>query len=285
MNTGVYKESLNIAKQINLIANGTVNINGVSISGNAVKVQGFTITDNYGITLSNTNGVSILNNIIHFTLNGISDVGTNLNLIVSGNTIIGSNPTYGNGMAFEGMTNNAQILNNKISNTLHGILFDVASTNNIINGNTVQGNGLISSSDSIDEQGAGIYTVDGSTNFQILNNVVTGERDGIAVQQIGSGTASGFTISGNICTNNLNAIWLTLSNSVITKNTLSNNNEGVDIVGNNNMISLNIITNNRIVGIAITTKKSTDTNTVSGNTLSGNQGNYYIVGPGKVIGT
>ncbi len=187
-------------------------------------------------------------------------------------------------MAFEGMTNNAQILNNKISNTLHGILFDVASTNNIISGNTVQGNGLISSSDSIDVQGAGIYTVDGSTNFQILNNVVTGERDGIAVQQIGSGTASGFTISGNICTNNLNAIWITLSNSVITKNTLSNNNEGVDIVGNNNMISLNIITNNRVVGIAITTKKSTDSNTVSGNTLSGNQGNYYIVGPGKVIG-
>jgi len=261
-----------------------VNINGVSISGSAVKIQGFTITDNYGITLSNTNGVSILNNIIHSTLDGITDVGTNLNLLVSGNTITGTNPLYGNGMAFEGVTNNAQILNNVISNTLHGILFDVASTNNVISGNTVQGNGLISSSDSMDVQGAGIYTVDGSKNFQILNNIVSGERDGIAIQQIGSGTASGFTISGNICTNNLNAMWLTLSNSLITKNTLSNNNEGIDIVGNNNMISLNIITNNRVVGIAITTTKSTDTNTVSGNTLSGNQGNYYIVGPGKVIG-
>ena len=178
-------------------------------------------------------------------------------------------------MAFEGVTSNSQIKYNSISGTQHGILFDVASTNNVISGNTVTGN---------NGDQAGIYTILGSTNFQILNNKVSNERDGIAIQPLGSGTANGFKVDGSICTGNHNAIWMTVSNSVISNNQLKENQEGIDITGTGNIIKSNIIINNKVVGIALTTQQSTDSNTVINNTLSGNGGNYYTAGPGNVIG-
>lgn len=275
VNPGTYSQTLSIDKNVTLIANGTVNLGEVGISGTGATIKGFTLTGDYPIHLSNSSSINVMNNTIHSNLNGISDTGTNTNLLISGNTIIGTSSTYGNGMAFEGVTSNSQVKDNSISGTQHGILFDVASTNNTISGNTVTGN---------NGDQAGIYTILGSTNFQILNNKVSKERDGIAIQPLGSGTASGFKVDGNICTDNHNAIWMTVSDSVISNNVLDGNVEGIDITGTGNIIRSNIITNNSVVGIALTTQKSTDGNTVINNTLSGNGGNYYTGGPGNVIG-
>ena len=286
VNPGTYTEPLNIDKNITLIANGTVNLSEVHINGTGTTLQGFILSGDYPVQLFNTNRVKILKNIIHSNLNGIEDSGTNINLLVEGNTIIGTNPLFGNNMAFEGVTNNAIIKNNALSGAQHGILFDKASTNNTVIGNTIVGNVQLihTGPGTLDHEGTAIYTVDGSTNFQILNNNVSYERDGIALQQIGNLTGSGFVISGNICTNNMNAIWMTISNSEISNNVFTNNNEGVDITGTGNIIKSNIITNNKVVGIALTTKTSTDSNTVSDNTMSGNKHDFYTAGNGTAIG-
>ncbi len=286
VNSGNYSELLNIKKNITLIGNGTVYLSEVNISANGTTLQGFTISGNYPVKLFSTSDVRIINNTIYSVDNGIMDTGTNKNLLVEGNTLIGTNPLYGNNMAFEGVTNNAVIKDNNLSGAQHGILFDKASTNNIISGNTIKGNVQLTHTEAgaLDHEGTAIYTVDGSTNFQILNNKVTYERDGIAVQQLGNLTASGFIISGNICTNNLNAMWITVSDSLFANNTLTNNNEGIDLTGTGNIIKSNTILNNTSVGIAITSKKSTDSNTVIENTMSGNHRNFYTAGPGIVLG-
>jgi len=84
-------------------------------------------------------------------------------------------------MAFEGVTSNSQIKDNSISGTQHGILFDVASTNN----------DQWKLSQEQREPSRDLHHL-GSINFQILNNKASNERDGITIQPLGSGTASGF---------------------------------------------------------------------------------------------
>ena len=285
VNPGTYSETVTIDKNITLNANGTVNLSELHISGTGATVKGFILSGSYPLQLSNTNGVRILNNTINSSLNGIMDSGTNTNLYIAGNTLHGTDPMYGNNIAFEGVTNNAIIENNSLSGAELGLLFDVPSSNNIVRNNNIVGNvQLLHPGDPIKYEGTGVYTIDGSTNFQILDNNVTYERDGIAIQQMHNGTASGFIVMGNTCTKNMNAIWMAVSNSMISNNILTGNNEGVDITGTGNTIKSNIITNNTSVGIALTTKTSTDSNTVSNNTLSGNGGNYYTAGPGTVIG-
>ena len=44
-----------------------------------------------------------------------------------------------------------------------------------------------------------------------------------------------------------------------------------------------IVRNNKVCGIAVGTSKSTDSNTLAGNILVSNGGNYYITGPGKLV--
>jgi nitrous oxidase accessory protein len=284
VNAGSYS-GFSINKAVTVIANGIVNVNSpVTMSGTGGTLNGFRITADYAVAISNSNHVSVLNNIIK-TLgqtNAIMDTGTNDYLTILGNTIIGGDMMYGNGMAFEGVTSNSLVENNTISNTLHGILFDVASTNNIIKNNKVYGNGLITNGEAgIDYQGAGIYTVDGSTNFQILNNYVSGERDGIALQQIGSSSQSGFVVQGNTVENNINGLWMTISNSLITQNIVKGNINGIDLTGTNNQITNNQFINNSNCDVALTTSKSSDVNTLSGNTGATK---FYNVGAGKVIG-
>ena len=276
VDAGVYNENLDINKAISLIANGTVNIGSVSISANNVTVQGFTITAPYAVVV-NSNNVEILNNVITSSLNGIMDEGTVLNLVVKGNTLIGTNSSYGNNIAFEGVTNDAQILNNTLSGAEFGMLFDVASTDNLISGNTIYGNGYL--------VGTGIYTVDGSTNFTILNNTIMNTRDSIAVQQIGTAQASGFLIQGNIIENSYDACWMAVDNSLITGNTFLNLVDAVDLTGTGNTISNNIFTNSSNCDVALTTKLSSDLNTLINNTFNGlKNGKYYNVGPGSVVG-
>ena len=286
VSAGTYNENLNINKDISLIANGTVNIGSVSISANNVTIQGFTITSPYSITVNGVNNVKILNNVIKSSLNGIMGEGTVSNILVKGNTLIGSDPLYGNNMAFEGVTSNAQILNNTLSGAEFGILFDKASTNNLISGNMINGNGnLVHPNDPIVTEGTGIYTVDGSTNFKILNNTIINSRDSIAVQQIGTAVASGFLVQGNLIENSYDGCWMTVENSLITGNTFINLLDAVDMTGTGNTISNNIFTNTSNCDVALTTKVSSDLNTLINNTFNGlKKGKYYNVGPGKVVG-
>jgi parallel beta-helix repeat protein len=281
VNPGTYK-GFSIGKQVTVEANGIVNINsGISINGTGGILRGFNVTCDYAISLSNTNDVSIIKNNIT-TLgqsNAIQNTGTNNNLLVESNTIIGGSDVYGNGMAFEGVTNNSAIKDNKISNTLHGILFDKASTGNVISGNTVIGNGLIANGAAgIDYQGVAIYTIQGSTNFKILNNVISGERDGIAIEDDNDvETANGFVLSGNICTANINGVWMTGQNVEISGNTFQNNINGIDITGNDFVITNNIITKNSNCDIASTTKAG-QINKESGNTFDKSGGKFYVGG-------
>ena len=144
VNPGTYS-GFSINKGVSVVANGTVNIGEVSITASNVKIQGFRITGDYAITLHGVNNIQILDNLITSLYNGISDTGTNSNITVKGNTLVGTNPTYGNNIAFEGVTSNSNIINNHLSGAQYGILFDVASTQNIISGNTViGGNDVIS---------------------------------------------------------------------------------------------------------------------------------------------
>jgi len=72
VNPGTYSQTLTINKNITLIANGTVNLGSVSISGTGATIKGFALTDNYPIRLSNANSVNIVNNTIYSNLNGVS---------------------------------------------------------------------------------------------------------------------------------------------------------------------------------------------------------------------
>ena len=285
VNPGTYS-GFTLNKGVTVQGNGTVNLNSpVSISSGILK--GFTITADYAVAISNSNGVQILNNIIK-TLgqtNAIMDTGINEGLIVANNIIIGGSNVYGNGMAFEGSTNDAQILNNTITNTLHGILFDVVSSNDIIANNTVIGNGLISNGEAgIDYQGAGIYTIIGSTGFNILNNYVSGERDGIAIQPLGSGTATGMVVQGNTLNNNINGLWMQMNNAIVNANKFNGNVNAIDITGTGNLIENNIIKTSSNCDVALSTSASTDVNTLVNNTYTGIKGLFYNVGPGKVTG-
>jgi parallel beta-helix repeat protein len=283
VNSGTYGESLSIGKQINLVADGTASIQGVSISADGVILQGFTIVGDYAVTLAGVSNVQILSNKITATLNGISDSGKNSKIFVSGNTILGTDPTQGNNIAFEGETDDSQVTNNTLSNAQFGVLFDVASTNNVVSGNQIYGNGQITS-DTV--SGCAVYTVDGSTNFQILNNHATGQRDAIALQQIGNGVSTGFLVQGNTVETSLNGVWMDVSNSVFTGNTFSGDTNGIDLTGTGNQITDNAFDNDSNCDVALTTSSSSDVNTLSDNTYDGSStgGKFYNVGPGKVVG-
>ena len=111
-----------------------------------------------------------------------------------------------------------------------------------------------------------IYTVDGSTYFTITDNIVSRQRDAIALQDFGDGKVSiGFLVSNNTVTDSWNGIWMTLDSSVISNNIVKNNVNGIDITGTANKIINNILSNNSNADIASTK----GTNTISGNTFNG----------------
>lgn len=284
VNPGNYTESLKILKNITLIANGTVNLQQINIAYTECNVKGFRFSGDYPIVLSNTSGVKIIGNIITSNLNGIMTTGTNRNTQITSNILIGTNPFYGNNIAFEGPLYNSTVENNVLSGAEFGMLYDAPSTNITIQNNVVTGNyNLENPRDTLVHTGTGIYTVTGSTNFKILNNTVINSRDSIAVEDRGGGLSTGFLIENNTVINGFNGVWATISNSLIQNNNFSNNVAGIDIVGTGNIIQNNVIENNSVVGIALTTKSLNDFNTIINNTITGNGGQYYTVGPGRVV--
>lgn len=284
VNPGNYSENLKIYKNITLTANGTVNLKQINIAYTQCTVKGFRISGDYPIVISNTSGVKIVENTITSNLNGIMTTGTNRNILITGNILIGTNPFYGNNIAFEGPLYNSTVQDNVLSGAEFGMLYDAPSTNITILNNIVTGSyNLKNPRDPLVHTGTGIYTVSGSTNFKILNNTVINSRDSIAVEDLGGGLSTGFIIENNTVINGFNGVWATISNSLIQNNNFNNNVAGIDIVGTGNIIKDNIIENNSVVGIALTTKEPNDVNTIINNTLTGNGGQYYTVGPGKLV--
>lgn len=284
VNAGNYTESLKILKNITLTANGTVNLTQINIAFTGCKVEGFSFRGDYPIVVSYTRDVEIVGNNITSNLNGIMSTGTNVNLVISSNNLIGTNPFYGNNMAFEGPLYNSTIQNNVLSGAEFGMLYDAPSKNITIQKNAVTNNfDLNNTRDPLVHTGTGIYTVTGSTDFKILNNTVNNTRDSIAVEDLGGGLSTGFLIENNTVRNSFNGVWAKISNSLIQNNNFSNNVAGIDVVGTGNMIKNNLIENNSVVGIALTTKQANEFNILINNTLTGNGGPYYTVGPGRIV--
>jgi parallel beta-helix repeat protein len=284
VNPGNYSENLKIYKNITLIANGTVNIQQINIAYTQCTVKGFRLSGDYPLVISNTRDVKIIGNTITSNLNGIMSTGKNVNLLITSNTLIGTNPFYGNNMAFEGPLYNSTVQYNVLSGAEFGMLYDTPSTNITIENNVITGSySLENPRDPLVHTGTGIYTVAGSTNFKILNNTVIDSRDSIAVEDLGGGLSTGFLIENNTVIKSFNGVWATISNSLIQNNNFSNNVAGIDIVGTGNTIKNNNIENNSVVGIALTTKQTDDYNILINNTLTGNGGPYYTVGPGRVV--
>ena len=175
---------------------------------------------------------------------GIQFYGNINNTLVSRNTITGSNKNFGNGISFEsGSCTYNSIKENTISNFLNGILFNDKSDHNKVLNNKIYGYGL---------HGAGIYATDNSKYMEIMGNTVIGYEDGIAIQQIGTNTATNYQFRENTVKGNKNGLWVRVSNSVISKNIATQNRvSGLDITGRYNYIASNNATENGICGICL----------------------------------
>jgi len=286
-----YKQSIVINKKLTIKSSGKVTIQAknshssvftVNQGGAGSSIKNFILSkSNYAILVKNAGNTFISGNKISASLVGIQYTGNIQYSKVLKNRITGTNKNYGNGISFQYsscpyLTSNNFISGNIIHNFLNGILFNAKSTNNIVSSNKVYCSGY---------HGTGIWATDDSSYMEILGNTVSGAEDAIAVQKIGSGQANHYLISGNTAKLSKNGFWLHLSYSTISNNLATQNKvSGIDITGNQNVIINNLVTKNSICGIAVGTEKSTDSNALSRNSLSGNgYGNFYITGPGKLI--
>jgi parallel beta-helix repeat protein len=269
-----YKESVTINKTVNIKASGNVTIEAdnsndavftVNNGGSGSAIQNFTLSDSsYCIVINSADNCFISNNIINAaSLVGIQFYGNMDNSQVIGNIINGVSPTVGNGISFEyGTATYNNITGNTINNFLNGILFNNDSEYNIISNNIVRSTGFT---------GAGIYATDDSNNMHILGNTVTGARDAISIQQMGKNTATNYTISGNTVIDNVNGLWVVISNSTISNNIAnSDSTSGLDITGRYNNVTNNNASNDGNCGITLGELTAADYNNVSGNTLDNN---------------
>ncbi|MTK64444.1 MAG: hypothetical protein F8N15_07980, partial [Methanobacterium sp.] len=278
-----YKESVYINKKVNIKSNGNVIIEAkntssavftVNSGGSGSSIQNFNMTKtNYCIVINNAKNCLISgNNIIGASLVGIQFYGDMSNAKVLYNKIIGADPTVGNGISFEyGYCSYNNISGNSISNFLNGILFNDNSAYNSVEGNRVTCTGL---------NGAGIYATDNSRNMRIVGNTVSGAEDGIAVQQMGTSTATNYLLDGNILQGNKNGFWIRLDNSTISKNIANSNAvSGIDITGKYNNIQNNTASYNGNCGITLTGACDNDYNVVDKNVLSHNQAGINSASP------
>lgn len=272
--TYTYQESVNINKKINIKSGGKVVIEAkntdsavftVNSGGSGSSIQNFDMTkSNYCIVINNAQNCLISgNNIIGASLVGIQFYGNISNSKLLYNQISGANPTVGNGISFEyGYCSHNNISGNNITNFLNGILFNDKSEYNSVERNTVTCTGL---------NGAGIYSTDDSCYMRIVGNTVTGAEDGIAVQQLGTDTATNYLIDGNNLKGNKNGMWICLDSSKLSNNLASSNiMSGIDITGRYNNILDNTASYNGNCGITISGVCDADYNVVDGNILSHN---------------
>ncbi len=273
--SSTYKESVYINKKVNIKSSGNVIIEAkntssavftVNSEGSGSSIQNFDLTkSNYCIVINNAQNCLISGNkIIGASLVGIQFYGDMSNSKVLYNQITGTDPAVGNGISFEyGLCSYNNVSGNIISNFLNGILFNDESEYNSVEGNTVTCNGL---------NGAGIYATDNSRYLRIVGNTVSGAEDGIAVQQIGTNTATNYLLNGNTVTGNKNGFWIRLDDSTISNNiAIYNAVSGIDITGKCNKILDNTASYNGNCGITLTGICDNNYNLVNGNILSHNQ--------------
>lgn len=269
-----YKESITLTKKLNIVSNGSVTIKAkntnsaiftINPTAAGSSIKNFKLTDtNYSIMVNRASYCTISGNTITASLVGIQFYGDITKSQVLNNKISGTSSKWGNGISFEyGKSTYNTVKGNTVSNILNGIIFNDYSTYNSVRSNNVHCYGY---------HGAGIYFTDNSKRNEIIQNKVTGAEDGIAIQKMGSGIASYFTITGNTLKYNKNGFWIRLTRSTISYNTaMYNKVSGLDITGSYNKITHNTATYNGNCGITLGKYTSSDHNTVEYNTLSYNR--------------
>jgi outer membrane protein assembly factor BamB/nitrous oxidase accessory protein NosD len=253
-----------INKQLNLISNvGTkislsdsapvFLINGTQASGTTIK--GFTIINTgtgSGITVNNTNNVTISNDQISSTcgtavlVNGssnttirsssIHDSTTGISISGSAGTQVNESNIYNNdnGVSIENNENTTISLNQITGNTKNGVAVS-NSNNTTINGNNIKKNGNTTTN------GSGIY-LENSTNINIDNNQINENFYGITANNI----TNAFISNSSLINNARDGILLTtaVKNVTIYGNTIQNNDNGINVNCFNEdlTISTNLIT-------------------------------------------
>jgi len=292
---GTYYENLVVPKAVKIIGedkNKTI-IDGnelgtcIEITSDNVTIEGFTIRDSAllypicGVRINSANYCNITGNI--FTNNNIP-----IRLESSTQNYISKNNIFLNAYGIEVVSSSNNIITeNNISQNTNSGLHISSSNTNIISNNTIT-----KSTDNA------IY-VSVSYNTIISGNILTNSPIGITLafskdNVIDSNTITNMinqaifiyswsdtynshnnTILDNLVTNSGTGISLVNTNSsVVSLNTLSNNNGGLFLSAscNNNTIIANIITKNIDRGILLS--ESTD-NLIKNNNVSGN--NYGIM--------
>ena len=269
-----YKGSVVINKQLFIRSYGSVTIQAkdtrsavftVNYNGAGSSIKNFKLSkSNYCIIINNANNCLISGNTISdISLVGIQFYGNSYNNTVANNKIYGQNPRIGNGINFEyGKANHNNISYNTIGNFLNGVLFNNVSSSNLAYKNRIK---------CTNQNGAGIYATDASSDMQFISNCITGAEDGIAIQQIGKGSAKNYLIKSNTVNYNKNGFWIKLFNSIIDSNQAHHNKvSGMDITGRYNQILKNSATYNSNCGITLGRYSSNDHNYVYKNYLANN---------------
>ena len=216
-------------------------VNNVTISG--FRVQGNDHTQGTGISLSNANYCTIINNVINSYWKGVSVTGSNNN-----------------------------ISNNNINDTTMGASLAYPSNNNTISYNNVTNPSYNPDTEvrlGLREDGTyfGSWTPNQFNKY--LNNIISNVNEGIFIQQ-----GTNFNISGNIITikNTFNYPWaITLS--------VGNTANQVDILSNNSISSEGPTSNGR--GIYLISNPSSPANAImqifSNNITNFGDGIYSIL--------
>lgn len=233
---------------------------GISVTyGDYNVLSGNTITNNTsGIRLFDASNNTVSGNTVKYNVWGIGASVYSHDNVFSGNTVtnnLWSSITIGGGGH---LSSNNIVSNNIVANTYDGdgIWLMEDSDSNTVSGNTVTNN-----------NGHGIFVGQYSPNNTVSGNTVTNNNDnGIRVQY-----SPNNTICGNIVTNNTGRyaifIWNS-SNSIVSENTVMNNDYGICFSdSSNNIVSGNTATHNN-VGIGFW--NSTNNDVTAGNNVAYN---------------
>lgn len=269
-----YKGSVVLNKKLFIRSYGSVTIQAkdtksavftVNSNGAGSSIKNFKLSkSSYCVMINNANNCLISGNTIsEASLVGIQFYGNVYNNTVANNKIYGVNPRVGNGISFEyGKASYNNVSCNTIGNFLNGVLFNNVSSSNLVYKNRIKCTG---------QNGAGIYATDASSDMQIISNCITGAEDGIAIQQIGKGSAKNYLIRSNTVNYNKNGFWIRLFSSTIDSNKAQHNKvSGLDITGRYNQILRNSAIYNSNCGITLSRYSGDDHNYVYKNYLANN---------------
>jgi len=247
--------------------------NGLTFSGGNSFLEGLAINNflNYGLTLTNAGGNTVINN----TIGGVL-VNTSNNVII--NNTLENSPIYG--ISIENGSDNTILSNTIANNNLGGVSILNGSgsiTDNNINENTgdgitVNGGTLISLSENgvNNNTGVGISLsgATGNVTDNILNNNTLG---GIYLDNV-TGNITGNTITGSTGGDGISIT--TANNNTVDGNTISLNVNGITVNGGTlASLSGNGVNNNTGIGISLS---GTTGNIISNNLNDNTSGGIYL---------